>query len=72
MVKRNKYNEVIEEVDLDELERENEAIIVLTDAEAVLIKRIAAMRDGKPKDAAKTRVREIQKVLKFLKANPTF
>ena len=47
--------------------RENEAIIVLTNAEAVLMKRIKAMRDGKPKYAASERLTEIRSALKILK-----
>lgn len=47
--------------------RENEAIIVLTQAEAVLMKRIKAMRDGKPKYAASERLTEIRSALKVLK-----
>jgi hypothetical protein len=47
--------------------RENEAIIVLTNAEAVLMKRIKAMRDGKPKYAASERLNEIRNALKLLK-----
>jgi len=47
--------------------RENEAIIVLTNAEAVLMKRIKAMRDGKPKYAAGERLNEIRSALKVLK-----
>jgi len=47
--------------------RENEAIIVLTNAEAVLMKRIKAMRDGKPKYAASERLNEIRSALKLLK-----
>jgi hypothetical protein len=47
--------------------RENEAIIVLTNAEAVLMKRIKAMRDGKPKYAASERLTEIRNALKILK-----
>jgi len=47
--------------------RENEAIIVLTNAEAVLMKRIKVMRDGKPKYAASERLNEIRNALKVLK-----
>ena len=47
--------------------RENEAVIVLTHAEAVLMKRIKEMRDGKPKYAASTRLTEIRSALKVIK-----
>jgi hypothetical protein len=47
--------------------RENEAIIVLTHAEAVLMKRIRDMKDGKPKYAASERLTEIRNALKVLK-----
>ena len=47
--------------------RENEAIVVLTHAEAVLMKRIKEMRDGKPKYAASTRLTEIRSALKVIK-----
>jgi len=45
----------------------NEAIVVLEKAEAVLIKRIRAMRDGSPKWAAAKRLNEIRAALKVLK-----
>lgn len=45
----------------------NEAIIVLDKAEAVLMKRIRAMRDGSPKWAASKRLNEIRAALKVLK-----
>jgi hypothetical protein len=54
---------LIEEVEV----RENEAIIVLTNAEAVLMKRIKAMRDGKPKYAASERLNELRTALKIIK-----
>ncbi len=47
--------------------RTNEAVLVLTNAEAVLMKRIKAMRDGKPKYAASERLNEIRNALKLLK-----
>ena len=45
----------------------NEASVVLDKAEAVLMKRIRAMRDGSPKWAASTRLNEIRAALKVLK-----
>jgi hypothetical protein len=45
----------------------NEAIVVLDKAEAVLMKRIRAMRDGSPKWAAAKRLNEIRAALKVLK-----
>lgn len=53
---------------IEEEVRENEAIIVLNHAEAVLMKRIKEMRDGKPKYAASERLTEIRTALKVLKA----
>jgi hypothetical protein len=47
--------------------RENEALVVLTHAEAVLMKRIKEMRDGKPKYAASERLTEIRAAQKLLK-----
>ena len=47
--------------------RENEALIVLTHAEAVLMKRIRDMKDGKPKYAAGERLNELRTALKLLK-----
>jgi hypothetical protein len=47
--------------------RENEALIVLTHAEAVLMKRIRDMKDGKPKYAASERLNELRSALKLLK-----
>jgi hypothetical protein len=44
-----------------------EAIVVLEKAEAVLMKRIRAMRDGSPKWAASKRLNEIRAALKVLK-----
>ena len=44
-----------------------EAIVVLEKAEAVLMKRIRAMRDGSPKWAAAKRLNEIRAALKVLK-----
>ena len=52
----------------DEEVRVNEAVIVLTHAEAVLMKRIKEMRDGKPKYAASDRLQEIRSALKLIKA----
>jgi hypothetical protein len=45
-----------------------EAIIVLEKAEAVLMKRIRAMKDGSPKWSASSRLNEIRAALKFIKA----
>ena len=45
----------------------NEAIVVLDKAEAVLMKRIRAMRDGSPKWAASKRLNGIRAALKVLK-----
>jgi hypothetical protein len=47
--------------------RENEALIVLTHAEAVLMKRIRDMKDGKPKYAASNRLQELRTAMKVLK-----
>lgn len=47
--------------------RENEAVIVLTHAEAVLMKRIRDMKDGKPKHAAGERLNELRTALKLFK-----
>ena len=46
----------------------NEAIVVLEKAEAVLMKRIRAMRDGSPKWAASKRLNEVRAALKMIKA----
>jgi len=46
---------------------ENEAVVVLTKAEAVLMKRIREMRDGKPKYAAGDRLNELRTAIKVLK-----
>jgi hypothetical protein len=54
---------------IEEEVRTNEALIVLTNAEAVLMKRIKAMRDGKPKYAASERLNELRAALKLLKDN---
>ena len=48
--------------------RENEAIIVLTHAEAVLMKRIRDMKDGKPKYAASERLQELRTAMKLFKS----
>ena len=48
--------------------RENEAVIVLTHAEAVLMKRIRDMKDGKPKYAASERLNELRTALKLFKS----
>ena len=48
--------------------RENEAVIVLMHAEAVLMKRIRDMKDGKPKYAASERLQELRSALKLVKA----
>jgi len=45
-----------------------EAIVVLEKAEAVLMKRIRAMRDGAPKWSASARLNEIRAALKMIKA----
>jgi len=45
----------------------NEAIVVLEKAEAVLMKRIRAMRDGKPKWEASKRLNELRSALKVIK-----
>ena len=47
----------------------NEAIEVLEKAEAVLMKRIREMRDGKPKYAANHRLSELRDALKLIKTN---
>jgi hypothetical protein len=47
----------------------NEAIEVLEKAEAVLMKRIREMRDGKPKYAANHRLTELRDALKLIKTN---
>jgi hypothetical protein len=44
-----------------------EAITVLEKAEAVLMKRIRAMKDGSPKWAASARLNEIRSALKMIK-----
>jgi hypothetical protein len=44
-----------------------EAIVVLEKAEAVLMKRIRAMRDGKPKYEASNRLNELRAALKLIK-----
>lgn len=54
---------IVEEVEV----REHESIVVLIQAEAVLMKRIKAMRDGKPKYAASERLNELRAALKVLK-----
>lgn len=51
--------------------RENEAVVVLMHAEAVLMKRIRAMRDGKPKYEASRRLVELRTALKLLKLYDT-
>lgn len=45
-----------------------EAIVVLEKAEAVLMKRIRAMRDGSPKWSASARLNEIRSALKLIKS----
>ena len=52
---------------IEEEVRTNEAVLVLTHAEAVLMKRIKEMRDGKPKYAASERLTEIRSALKVIK-----
>lgn len=44
-----------------------EAITVLKHAEEVLMKRIKAMKDGKPKYAASERLRELRDAIQILK-----
>jgi hypothetical protein len=51
--------------------RENEALIVLTHAEAVLMKRIRDMKDGKPKYAASERLNELRTAIKLFKQYET-
>ena len=45
-----------------------EAIVVLEKAEAVLMKRIRAMKDGSPKWSASNRLNELRAALKMIKA----
>ncbi len=45
----------------------NEAIVVLEKAEAVLMKRIRAMKDGSPKWSASHRLNELRAALKMIK-----
>ena len=45
-----------------------EAIVVLEKAEAVLMKRIRAMKDGSPNWAASHRLNELRAALKMIKA----
>jgi hypothetical protein len=45
-----------------------EAVVVLEKAEAVLMKRIRAMRDGSPKWSASARLNEIRSALKLIKS----
>jgi hypothetical protein len=45
----------------------NEAIVVLEKAEAVLMKRIRAMKDGSPKWSASNRLNELRAALKMIK-----
>lgn len=53
---------------VDEVEvREHESILVLIQAEAVLMRRIKAMRDGKPKYAASERLNELRAAIKVCK-----
>jgi hypothetical protein len=47
--------------------RRHEALVVLENAESVLMKRISAMRDGKPKYAASERLTELRMTLRMLK-----
>ena len=46
---------------------EHEAVLVLEKAEAVLMKRIREMRDGKPKYAASERLTQLREALKLVK-----
>ncbi len=45
----------------------NEAIVVLEKAEAVLMKRIRAMKEGSPKWSASHRLNELRAALKMIK-----
>jgi hypothetical protein len=49
------------------LTRRHEALIVLESAESVLVNRIRAMRDGKPKYAASERLTELRAAIRMLK-----
>jgi hypothetical protein len=49
------------------LTRKHEALIVLENAESVLVNRIKVMRDGKPKYAASERLTELRTAMKILK-----
>jgi hypothetical protein len=56
-------NLIVEEV----LTRRHESLIVLESAESVLVNRIRAMRDGKPKYAASDRLTELRAAIRMLK-----
>jgi hypothetical protein len=56
-------NLIVEEV----LTRRHESLIVLESAESVLVNRIRAMRDGKPKYAASERLTELRAAIRMLK-----
>lgn len=47
--------------------RRHESLIVLESAESVLVNRIRAMRDGKPKYAASERLTEVRDAIRMLK-----
>lgn len=49
------------------LTRRHEALIVLENAESVLVNRIRVMRDGKPKYAASERLTELRAAIRMLK-----
>lgn len=53
----------VEEITL----RRHESLIVLESAESVLVNRIRAMRDGKPKYAASERLTEVRDAIRMLK-----
>jgi len=55
-------------IEVQEVEtRKNEAIVVLENAESVLMNRIRVMRDGKPKYAASERLTELRTAMRILK-----
>lgn len=62
MAKRIKETEVVEDY----------AMTVLKDAEAVLMKRISRMREGKPRTAAQAKLASIKKAIGLLNNNTKF
>ena len=55
-------------IEVQEVEtRRHEALVVLESAESVLVNRIRAMRDGKPKYAASERLTEVRTAMRMLK-----